>query len=139
MDTGSTFKYRKVMIIDDSEIDRYIGRQIIKISFFAEEVVMEDSARDALATLGSMTQADEVPEVILLDISMPEMDGFAFLEKYKELPDVIRNNSGVVMISSTADTNDRYKAANNEYVKYFISKPLDKEKLEKYFNAMQQK
>jgi CheY-like chemotaxis protein len=133
MEPAKTFKYRKVMVVDDSDIDRYIAKQIIKRSGFAEEVILEDSATDALQYLQALDDADNVPRIVFLDIRLPEMDGFEFLDRFEKLPDVVRDNCSVAMTSSSVDQEDHDKAMKSKYVRCFIDKPLSQENLRKEF------
>lgn len=133
MEENTNFRHKKAMIIDDSHIDRFIAERILKRSFFAEEILMMESAIDALEYLRAQDRIDDLPQVIFLDIRMPEMDGFEFLERYNELPDTVKRNVTIVMISSSANLNDHIRAQRNQYVYSFLEKPLDMEKLCKTF------
>ena len=122
--------YKRVMIVDDNEMDRYIGERNIIKHLFAEEVVLKESAKKALDYLASLNgKTEELPQLIFLDIRMPEMDGFGFLEEYEKLPETIKKNCIVMMLTSSLDSEDQEKAKNNRYISRFLNKPLDKEKL----------
>jgi CheY-like chemotaxis protein len=125
------FAFKKVMVIDDSEIDRYVASYNIKRHCFAEEVILKESAKGALEyLLASAGKPDNLPHFIFLDIRMREMDGFAFLEEYGKLPETVRQNCIMLMVSSSLDTEDHQKAEQNKFVNSFLEKPLDKNKLE---------
>src|SRR6185436_15338053 len=124
-------KFRKVMVIDDNEIDRYIANRNITKYAFAEEVITMDSSRSALNFLNSIKdQPDQLPQLIFLDIRMPEIDGFGFLEEYAKLSDSVKQNCIIMMLTTSLNPTDHERANNNPYVNRFLNKPLDKEKIE---------
>src|ERR1700679_3735338 len=109
--------YRKVMVIDDNDIDLYIAEQCINFYGFAEKIVLQKSAKGALEYLLSLKDTpDEVPDVIFLDIRMPEIDGFGFLEEYEQLPEIVRKNSIIMMLSSSLNHEDHERAEKNKFV-----------------------
>jgi CheY-like chemotaxis protein len=124
--------YKKVMVIDDSEIDRYIASRNIVKHGFAEEVILKESAKSALKYLESLGNTpDEIPHIIFLDINMPEMNGFGFLEEYQNLPEAIKKNCIVMMLTTSLNPSDHERAKSNQYVNRFLNKPLDKGMLNK--------
>src|SRR5215212_7007965 len=99
------FIYGKVMVIDDSHIDRYVASYNIKRHFFAEEIILKDSAKSALEYLKmSIDTPENLPQFIFLDIRMPEMDGFQFLEEYEKLPETVKKKCIIMMLSSSLDS-----------------------------------
>jgi len=123
--------FKKVMIIDDNHIDRYLAETMIKMASFAEETVMKESARSALEYLAShANNPEDLPQLIFLDIKMPEIDGFAFLEMYEKLPDAVQQRCIIMMLTSSLDIEDQERALNNKFVSQFLNKPLSKVKLE---------
>lgn len=123
-------RYRLVMIIDDTDTDRFIAEHYVKKCALSERVISKASAIDALHYLtDNLNLASELPDLILLDIRLPGMDGFEFLQEYEKLPS-LHDKCTVVMLSSSMDPRDLDRAKTNPFVKSFISKPLNREKVE---------
>ena len=123
--------FRKVLVIDDNETDRYIATRILEKFKFAKEVVVKESAKKALEYLKSLENTlEDLPQFVFLDIRMPEMDGFGFLEAYNELPETIKSKCVIMMLSTSLDEEDHEKASKNIYVDRFMNKPIDKPKIE---------
>lgn len=110
-----------VLLIDDSEPDRIYTGIVLSRSGLPFEVRDFESARDALALLAD---APQPPSLILLDINMPGMNGFAFLDAYEKLPEAHRRNTVVVMLSSSPADSDRQRALAHAVVKDYVVKPL---------------
>lgn len=124
------YKYKKVMVIDDNEIDLYIAEMLMATAGFAEKVVCVSSAKEALAYLKALSaEPDELPQFIFLDINMPEMTGFDFLNEYQHLAENIRKRCIIMMLTTSLDDEDRKKAEHNQFVRKFLNKPLDRDKL----------
>lgn len=123
--------FKKVLVIDDSETDRFVAKRMIQKYNFAEEIVVQESATKALIYLQTMENTpEELPQFIFLDIRMPEMDGFGFLEEYEKLSEIIKSKCIIMMLSTSLDAEDHEKALKNQHVNRFLNKPLDKEKME---------
>lgn len=110
-----------VLLIDDSEPDRLYTGIVLGRSGLPYAVRDFESAADALALLAAEPQP---PCIILLDINMPGMNGFAFLDAYEKLPEAHRRNTVVVMLSSSPADSDRQRALAHAVVKDYVVKPL---------------
>lgn len=123
---------KKVMLIDDNEIDLRINAKLISLTNFFDEIIICKSGEEALGYLNKNSHNEEkLPNFILLDIQMPEMDGFEFLEEYKNLSKIFLGKCIVVMLSSTLDFGDIKRAEANPYITKLLNKPLSKVELEK--------
>jgi len=129
-------KYYAVMLIDDNEIDNLINQKMIEASGIAEHIYTHTGARSAIEFLKNMEKLREsgqnvLPDLIFLDIDMPLMDGFQFLDEFENLESETKTKCGVVMLTSSISPSDVNKSKNYEYVKKYINKPLTQENLEK--------
>ncbi|MEN9908903.1 MAG: hypothetical protein RLZZ540_2052 [Bacteroidota bacterium] len=125
-------KLKHVLLIDDNDIDNYVNNHIVTKSKIAEKITIKKSAIAALDFLKSIGENDVAfPDLIFLDISMPIMDGFGFLEEIIKFPNTIEKQCAVVMLSSSDNPNDIKRAMNFEVVIDFFTKPLRIEMIEK--------
>lgn len=123
-------KIKSCLLIDDDEITNYINQQLIEEMMISEKVVAIDNAQLALDYIeencGGDGNGKTCSDVILLDLNMPGMDGFEFLEKFTSYP--FKDNFAVFVVSSSNNLRDRQKAEKYN-VDGYIPKPLTKDKL----------
>ncbi len=118
--------YKSVMLVDDNEIDNIINEKIIEANSFSEQVLVFQTGQDALDYL-KQYEADEakLPEIVFLDINMPIMDGFQFLEDFEKMSDIVLKKCRIIMLSSSISPKDIDRAASSKYVKKYLNKPLN--------------
>lgn len=128
-------RYKAVMLVDDNEIDNLINQKMIEASNIAEHIFTHTGAKGALEFLKNIEKLSlngvGIPEVIFLDIDMPLMDGFQFLDEFDKMSDKIKEQCKIVMLTSSINPQDLNMAKKNAYVKKYINKPLTQEALEK--------
>lgn len=118
-------KYNRIIIIDDNGIDNYITSALIKNSNLTKHLLEFDNAVKAIEYLEKNKDNDqEFPDLILLDIYMPHMDGFEFLSLFEKIDSELTKKCKICLVSSSIDDNDVIKARLDENVFTFISKPL---------------
>lgn len=126
-------QYKKVMLVDDNEIDNLINQEMIRSTSFADEILVFLTGQEALNFLQE-NQGDKeaLPEIIFLDINMPVMNGFQFLEIFDSLSDTVQEKCKIIMLSSSISPKDIDQAASSRYVRKYLNKPLN----ERYLGAI---
>jgi CheY-like chemotaxis protein len=128
--TKTTVNKKKVMIIDDNEIDIFINQKVLEFNNFANEIVNIQAAQNAIDLLKSC-KIEDVPNLIFLDLNMPIIDGFRFLYEFSLMSDAVRSKVKIIVLTSSDNVNDKEKVAANADVLTYISKPLTDVKLMK--------
>jgi CheY-like chemotaxis protein len=115
----------RFLIVDDSKIDQLVTRQLLKIKLGITEIDQAGNGIEALEWIKVNEAVLNTHEVIiLLDIKMPEMDGFGFLEVFEKLDEKLKAAIKIVMVSSTLDPLDIERAVRHKQVKKMLTKPL---------------
>lgn len=118
---------KKIYIIDDDPIYKLVTKKLIdKTNLFSH--IKEFSNGNEAFEYFETTQ--DFPEIILLDLEMPEMDGWEFLTEFCKLRTELHKDSKVYIATSSIAIEDKEKAKNFICVKAFLSKPINLEKLE---------
>ena len=115
------------LIIDDSYIDRLVASMLIKRTFGIENVFDVSSGKLGLEWLTN--NKDNSGVIVLLDIMMPQMNGFEFLDRFRQLDEKVKEGVMIVMLSSTLDEEDQRRAKGHQNVKKLLSKPLSPNEL----------
>ena len=123
-----TQKLNKILLVDDNEADNYLHKLIISEAEVAESVVDQPDGKAALEYLEK--GADQLPpDLIFLDINMPRMNGWEFLEAYAQVPDELQSAVVIVMLTTSVFSKDRERAERLPNFSGFLSKPLTEEDL----------
>ncbi|MFT4832650.1 MAG: CheY-like chemotaxis protein [Psychroserpens sp.] len=123
-------KLKTVCIIDDDPIFVYGTKVLLNYnSSFCSNIIVFENGKEALDDLRFMLNTNkELPEVIFLDLNMPIMNGWEFLDELKTMN--LKKKIGVYIVSSSIDRMDEEKSRNYDMVIDFISKPLTTNKLQ---------
>lgn len=120
-------KLNCILLIDDNPDDNFFHERIIRKCNAAEKIVSKTAAIDALEFLKAKPTNDMAPELILLDINMPVMNGWDFLAEYEKLPQELKSKAVIVMLTTSQNPDDEKKAAHIQSISDFKTKPLSKE------------
>jgi CheY-like chemotaxis protein len=123
-------KFKKVIIIDDDLLEHYMYSRVIVNNNFSDKIVAFSLASEALTYLEENQKISDLPQIIFLDLYMPHLSGFEFLEAYDKLPLAVKEKSKVFILSSTIENQDITKVCNDPNVVSFQKKPLTKEFLD---------
>ena len=117
-------------IIDDDDIYRFTIIQSAKFSKIEHKTSVFQNGEEAINFIKeNQNSPDALPNLILLDIDMPIMDGFQFLETYKTIGPNLIEKIPIYMVSSSVDPEDVEKAKSYEFVVDYLYKPLKSDKL----------
>ena len=125
--TGSA-KYNLILLLDDNFLDNSVNQKLIEMNKVADYVITHQSAKSTIDYLNSATD-EEIPDILFLDIIMPEMDGFQFLEEFGKMSSKIQDKCKIIMLSTSDSFKDLNRANQNPFVHKFLNKPLTEEVL----------
>jgi two-component system chemotaxis response regulator CheY len=125
-----TEKLEHIMLVDDDEIHSNLCYELIMKSEITKEVSIFNDAEDALQFLKKHADAPKMlPDMIFLDINMPFMDGWEFLDEYQQLRPKLKKNIVLILLTSSVYKNDIEKAKKYEAVAEYIKTPITINKL----------
>lgn len=124
--------YNNILLVDDDVDACYLNKRTIHAMDLADNIVTCCHGKEALSFLSdncvnAIIKGKQCPDLIFLDIKMPVMDGFEFLEEFVNLP--IKKPKPKVFILTSSDHKTDYERANEFKVDGYIVKPLTRDKL----------
>ncbi len=124
-------KLQCILLIDDDEVTNFLNRKIIEQSHITERIEVKLNGQEALDFLNDKVMGDHaLPCLILLDINMPVMDGWEFMQAYTKEAIDQKKKMSIVMLSTSSNPDDIKRAKSLPSVRAFKSKPLTSEMLE---------
>lgn len=123
-----------LLVIDDDDINIFIIKKIVEKTGYEAKMVAKTNGQLAIDYLKDLIEThQDFPDLILVDINMPVLNGWEFLETYDKLG--LQKDVDMYMLSSSVYENDIEKAKTYKTVKGFISKPLSIERLIELFEG----
>ena len=112
------------IVVDDSKLDCFIAEKIIRNTGISESIKSFLQATEALEYIKSIPPGQHQRTIMLVDIQMPVMNGFEFVEAFEKLPADVTENYTIYIISSSINENDLVRVHTYATVKQFLNKPL---------------
>ena len=121
-------KPTRFIIVDDDPCNNMLCRYMLEQAVDAE-IVDFTNPEEAIAYITAAYEqaTEENTTILLLDINMPQMTGWQFLEWFDTAPPHVKRTISIYMVSSSVDSRDKARAAANPYIKDFFTKPLQAE------------
>lgn len=132
-------KLNCILLIDDDEATNYLHKMVVKNANCTEVCLVAENGLEALDLLTSKEDGKYIqPDIIFLDINMPKMNGWEFLDAYKDLNIDQKGRIVLAMLTTSVSPDDRERAESIEHLGGFIPKPLTVESINnliaKYFD-----
>jgi CheY-like chemotaxis protein len=133
-------KLNTILLIEDNAMTNFLNKRLIDKLEITENLFIAENGQEGIDYLthkGKFSENGTIfprPDLILLDINMPVMDGWEFLNEYKNLPPDQKCEVLIVMLTTSPNPDDEEKALSTEEIGDFIRKPLTKEILENILN-----
>jgi len=136
--------WQKIILIDDDFVYNLINEKFLKLIGFPGQIIPFTDANEALKFIQQPSQMEEFketkrPSLVLLDLNMPRLNGWGFLDIFQNFDDEVKKAFKVVVLTSSIDPLDMDKAAGYPSVEYFEVKPLKLETIYKLINRLEPK
>ncbi len=124
-------QFNEFIIIDDDAINNTLCRKIIEKTYTDTEISDFEDAQEGYNYIVSKysKKQDNSKAILLLDITMPVMDAWEFLDMFEQLDDNTKSRVKIHILSSSVHKEDMARAQSNKNVEYYLIKPLTKESI----------
>ncbi|GAB2540545.1 response regulator [Rufibacter soli] len=119
-------RIKSILLIEDDEITNFLNQTVIEETGLVDQIIVAANGLEGLAYLQGLTGPEAYPNLILLDINMPVLDGFSFLEEFNKLPMAQEITTKVVVLSTSSNASDldQMQALG---IKRHLTKPLSEQ------------
>ncbi|MDB5229525.1 MAG: response regulator [Chitinophagaceae bacterium] len=122
----------KACVIDDDNVYVFGMKKLLQLGNLSNNIVEFYSGLEAITYFRDTTNHEELPDVIFLDINMPGMNGWEFLDAYSALS--FKKNIPIYMVSSSINEEDKMRARSFDVIKEYITKPVTLAELKEIFS-----
>lgn len=127
---AAPLRYKKVLLIDDDEMDIFISKRVLHSAAFAEEIILKNAILPALHYIEELIfDSGNPPDLIFLDLNLPGKDGFSFLDQLNVMSAQSEVDFRVVILTNVRDSQRTEKAKSYPMVAAVLEKPLTPEAL----------
>ncbi|CAD5274618.1 MULTISPECIES: response regulator [unclassified Imperialibacter] len=121
-----TSKLNNILLVDDDHATNFINKMVIQKAEVTDTLTIKLNGKEAIDYLSNGVQTDKSapPDLIFLDINMPVMDGWTFLERYRELREDQKSKIVLVMLTTSLNPDDKSRAESESAISGFRTKPL---------------
>lgn len=132
--TMQKFKYNNALLIDDNELDNFINERMLQANSFSKNIYNCTNGKSALEFLNNLIASGGIengtnPDIMFVDLDMPIMDGFTFIENFMKIKDKGLGNCKIVILTSSINVEDKTKAEKIDSQIIFLNKPLTSDAL----------
>jgi two-component system chemotaxis response regulator CheY len=118
-----------IALVDDDKIFQLTASKTIKASAITDKILQFENGGDALQFIRkNLAYASVLPDYIFLDINMPYIDGWMFLDDFDSFKSALPKPIEIYVVSSSIDPRDITRARSNKNVKDYVTKPVTREK-----------
>lgn len=123
------YKLSEIIFVDDDAIVKMVGIKILKNIGYGGPISQYGNGQEAIDELKARIASDalkgsDLPILLLLDINMPVMDSWGFLDEFEKLPEAVRKHFFIAIITSSISPQDKEQAMTYPDVKDYIQKPI---------------
>lgn len=126
----NAYRFTCAMLIDDNEVDNMINQKLLENANFAKHIYTYTSGKGALEFFKNIDRnpgfpEDLSPDIVFLDINMPIMNGFAFIDALNKLSDRVTSKLKILLLTQSASPQDIEQAKKSKIVVDYLVKPLN--------------
>ena len=130
-------KVHRVLLVDDDDDANFFQERLIRKNYFAESIDKASDGAEALEYLKKRIKENlTLPEIIFLDLNMPKMDGWKFMDEYNKFSEEIKSKITIIVLTSSINPDDAAKAEKTPQVKGYKNKFLTANHLEEVLRIM---
>jgi CheY-like chemotaxis protein len=127
----------RLCVIDDDQVFTFLLKKMIEKAQVTQETLFFENGQDAIDYLVACnSQQEKLPQLILLDINMPILDGWQFIEEYAKLKPSLSKCISIFMVSSSTETEDYERAMSTGHITDYIQKPIYASELQDIVNKV---